>query len=104
MNKNKAQQEQVTKETKVEVLPPRKGCTIPLNGCLYLFILIFFTGAAYNLKKWSDIKVQEEELKLQQMQKGTVVDTTPVVTPDTIKIGKYQHAYMPIRKMLQHQR
>lgn len=93
----------VQKETTVKI-PAKNGCSVSANGCLSLFIFICLACIAYNGKKWSDIKVQQEQIKLQQMKDGTLTDTTPFVAPDTLRVGKYQNVYMPMSKMIQKQR
>lgn len=94
---------EIKKETSIE-FPAKNGCTVSSTGCLSLFIFICLACIAYNGKKWSDIKVQQEQIKLQQMQDGTLINNTPFVAPDTLRIGKYQKTYMPMSKMIQKQR
>ena len=86
-------------------MPVRPGCTMPLNGCLWVICLMFLTGIIGNECKRSSIRLEEEKLKLEQMKKDGVVvsDTTSVIVPDTFKFGNYQKTYIPLLKMYQGQ-
>ena len=85
-------------QTPQQSAPAKPGCTIPLNGCLWFLCLLFLTGIVGNEYKRS--KVRLEEMK----KDGVVVDyKTPVVMPDTLKIGNYQKTYIPLMKLYQDQ-
>ena len=86
-------------------LPVRPGCTMPLNGCLGVICLMFLTGIIGNECRRSSIRLEEEKIKLEQMKKDgvDVNDKTPVIIPDTLKIGNYQKTYIPLIKMYQGQ-
>ena len=86
-------------------MPVRPGCTMPLNGCLWVICLMFLTGIIGNECRRSSVRLEEEKLKLEQMKKDGVVvsDTTSVIVPDTLKLGNYQKTYIPLLKMYQGQ-
>lgn len=92
-------------QTPQQSAPAKTGCTIPLNGCLWFLCLLFLTGIVGNEYKRSKVRLEEEQLKLEQMKKdGVVVNyKTPVILPDTFKIGNYQKTYIPIMKLYQGQ-
>jgi len=91
---------EINKETKVEI-PQKINITTPLNGCMWFIILCFLIGMAHNGKKWSDIKVEEEKVKLQQLKDGTLTDTISSIKPDTLKIGNHQKEYISLIKAYQ---
>ena len=71
----------VVDENKVKTTA-NKGCNIPLNGCLYFFILLCLAGIAKNEYNRSKIRLESEKFKLEQIKKKTSPDT---LKADTIK-------------------
>lgn len=97
--------EQVDKETLIESQKDLRGCKIPLiNGCLVPIAVFALMIVCIKECKRSDIRLQEEKIKLEQMQNGTLKDTTPAIKPDTLKILNFQKEYIPLLKMNQRTR
>ena len=89
--------EKVERQTTIEKpnridIPLVNGCFVPIAVCALMVLCI-------NECKRSGIRWEEEKIKLEQMKKGALVDTTPVVTPDTLRVFNYQKVYIPMSKM-----
>ncbi len=90
----------VTEEKITVEYPNKNKINIPIvNGCLVPIIFLALTIIAVRECKRSGIRLEEEKIKLEQMKDGTLIDKSPVITPDTVKIGNYQKAYIPLSKM-----
>jgi hypothetical protein len=91
-------QELIERETTIESRKP--GCKVPLvSGCLVPIIFLALTILSVRECKRSGIRLEQEKIKLEQMKDGTLVDTAPAIIPDTLKIGSFQKAYIPLLKM-----
>ena len=87
----------VERKTTVEV--PKK-INIPLvNGCLVPIAVFALMIVCIRECKRSGIRLEQEQFKLEQMKKGALVDTTPAITPDTLKIFGREKAYIPMLKL-----
>ena len=97
----KTEKDTIEKQTTIE---KPKQITIPLvNGCLVPIAVFALMILCVRECKRSGVRLEQEQFKLEQMKKGAVVDTTPVITPDTLKIGSFQKAYIPLSKMYKDQ-
>lgn len=100
MKKKKDNLEVVERKTTIEP-QKRPGCTVGLKP---IFLTIFWCALcsiAIKECKRADIRLQEEKIKLEQMKDGTLIDSTPIIYPDTLKIGNFQKEYLPILKRIQ---
>ena len=99
--------EQESEEPKVErkttVEFPKKINIPVVNGCLVPIAVFALMILCIRECKRSGIRLEHEQIKLEQMKKGLMVDTTPVITPDTLKIGNFQKTYIPLSKMYDNQ-
>ena len=74
----------IEKETVIEK-PSKKGCSVSINGILWFIILCALCSASVKTCRVSDVRLEQEKYKLQQMKDGTCVDRPVVVKPDTLK-------------------
>ena len=99
--------EQQAEENKKEEKKRPNRISIPLiNGCLLPIAAFALMIVCVRECKRSGIRLEEEKIKFEQLKKqaqdGTLInDTTPVITPDTLKIGKLEKTYIPLIKMYQ---
>ena len=102
---NPKTKELIERETLIESQKQPQGCKIPLiNGCLVPIIFLAFTIIAVKECKRSNIRLEQEKIKLEQMKDGTVTDKSPIINPDTLKIGNFQKVYIPLLKEFQYNR
>ena len=110
MGKNKKQNFEIERKTEIQI-----GNTdySKLNGCLTSILLIMLCFLAGTELKRSKIGLKIDEIKLERMKKDTIVpfvkDGTVTNSPDalkfdTLKIGKYQHVYIPLIRQYQKQK
>lgn len=91
-------QELIERETTIESRKP--GCKVPLvSGCLVPIIFLALTILSVRECKRSGVRLEQEKIKLEQMKDGTRIDTSPIITPDTLKIGSFQKTYIPLLKI-----
>ena len=97
----KTEKDTVEKQTTIE---KPKQITIPIvNGCLVPIAVFALMVLCIRECKRSGVRLEQEQFKLEQMKKGLMVDTTPVITPDTLKIGNFQKTYIPVSKWYDNQ-
>ena len=88
-------------ERKTEIIRDPKGCAVGLRGCFWTILWCIILSIAVKECKRADVRLAEEKIKLEQMQNGTLKDTTPAIKPDTLKILNFQKEYIPLLKMNQ---
>ena len=89
--------EKVERSTTIEKLkqgsiPLVNGCFVPIAVCALMILCI-------NECKRSGIRLEQEKIKLEQMKKGALIDTTPAIKPDTLQVLNYQKVYIPLSKL-----
>ena len=89
-------QEKVERQTIIE--KPKRINTPLVNGCLIPIAAFALMILCIRECKRSGVRLEQEKIKLEQMKKGILIDTTPAITPDTLKILGYQKTYIPLIK------
>ncbi|MBR2247604.1 MAG: hypothetical protein IJ880_11325 [Bacilli bacterium] len=102
MKKKKDNLPVVERKTTIEIpAKQRPGCTVGLKPIFWTILWCALVSIAVKECKRADIRLQEEKIKLEHMKDGTVVDSTPAIKPDTLKIGSFQKEYIPLLKLNQ---
>lgn len=102
MKKKKDNLPVVERKTTIEIpAKQRPGCTIGLKPIFWTILWCALVSIAVKECKRADIRLQEEKIKLEQMKDGTLIDSTPIIYPDTLKIGNFQKEYLPVLKRIQ---
>jgi len=95
-------------ERKTEIQVQKPGCSVTLNGCVFFLAGVFLVGILANEYKRSKVRLEMDNIKLEQMKKDTVTshvtEKTMILAPDTLRIGNYQRTYVPLLRHFQNQK
>jgi len=100
--KKSGRNKNVERQTSIE--RPKRISIPVVNGCLVPIAVFALMIVCVRECKRSGIRLEEEKIKLEQLKKqvqdGTLInDTTPIIIPDTLKLGKFEKAYIPLLKI-----